>query len=337
MAITYNPALSEFWIMHYFELYPPSVMTAAANNCFGYSPFHESAITMDHWQAYISNNGPESAPSSSSCTTEPTHKPRDKDFDGKVKAAAIEYRQRDRDFMLGLDEHDRSVMATSYLGSEVSNTESAMQRRDYLKIFWTLKGAKPCFLSWREQSEANKITSRRVYECLGPVSVKYQLEDHGFRLIYMYDSVDSGSFRGGRLFADILSPEWDRVRDAFLVGPVWGRLGSVPELEIAHALGYRVAEDAVTDLHIVVYSDNTEMRAVAPAGSGEFRLLQVLSFCCTGTEFENRGRNLDHFKRYKELVIELGADLKFVPVGKLPEDREVLEEIMARLTVDDLD
>ncbi|RYP74451.1 hypothetical protein DL770_007591 [Monosporascus sp. CRB-9-2] len=336
MNIPYNPALAEFWMMHYFELYPPSVMIAAANNCFGYSPSHESAITMDHWQAYISNDGPESAPSSSLFTTEPTYKPRDKDFDAKAKAAAVEYRQRERDFMLGLDEHDRSVMATSYLGSKISNTESAMQSRDYLKFFWTLKGAKPCFLSWREQSEAKKITSRRVYECLGPVMVKYQLEDHGFRLIYIYDTVDSGSFRGGWLFADILSPEWERVRNAFLVGPVWGRLGPVPELEIAHALGYPVAEDAVTDRHIVVYNDNTEMREVAPAGSGEFRSLRVLTFHCTGTEYENRDRILDHFKRYKELATEVGADLNFVPVGKLPEAREELEEIMT-LTLDDLD
>ncbi|RYP35322.1 hypothetical protein DL767_003861 [Monosporascus sp. MG133] len=337
MNITYNPALAEFWILHYDELYPPSVMIAVANICFGYSSSHESAITMDHWQAYVSKNGPELAPSSSSSATEPTYKPRDKDFDAKVKAAAVEYRQRERDFMLGLDEHDRSIMATSYPGLEISNTESAMQRRDYLKFFWTLKGAKPCFLSWRQQSEAKKITSRRVYECLGPVIVKHQLEDYGFSLLFIYDIVDSGKFRGRWLFADILSPEWDRVRNAFLVGPVWGRPSLVPELEIAHALGYPVAEDAVTDRHIVIYNDNTEMREVAPAESGEFRSFHVLTFHCTGAEFENRDRILDHFKRYKELATELGADLKFVPVGKMPEAREEFEEIMTRLTLDDSD
>ncbi|RYO82035.1 hypothetical protein DL762_006809 [Monosporascus cannonballus] len=58
MNITSNPALGEFWVMHYFELYPPSVMIATANNCFGCSTSHELAITMDHWQAYASNNRP---------------------------------------------------------------------------------------------------------------------------------------------------------------------------------------------------------------------------------------------------------------------------------------
>ncbi|RYP88143.1 hypothetical protein DL769_000335 [Monosporascus sp. CRB-8-3] len=253
MNIIYNSALGEFWTMHYFEYYPPSVMIAAANDCFGYSPSHESAITIDHWQAYVSNDGPESAPSSSLFTTEATHKPRDKDFEAKVKAAAVEYRQRERDFMLGLDEQDRSVMVTSYLGPEISNTESAM------------------------------------------------------------------------------------VRNAFLIGPAWGRLGPVPELEIAHALGYPVAEDAVTDRHIVIYNDNAEMREVAPPGSGELHSVRVLSFYCTSTEFENRDRILDHFKKYKELATQVGADLKFVPIGKLPEAREVLEKIMTRLTLQDVD
>ncbi|RYP69149.1 hypothetical protein DL771_006243 [Monosporascus sp. 5C6A] len=275
MNITYDPALVEFWVMHYFEFYPPSIMVAAANNCFGYSPSHESALTTDHWQAYASNNGPEST-SSSLFTTEPTREPHDKDFD-----------------------------------------------------------AKP---------EAKNITARRVYECLGPVTVKYQLEDHRFRLIYIYDSVDSGIFRGRWLFVGVLSPEWDRALNAFLVGPILGRLGPVPELETAHALGDPVAEDAVTDHHIVVYNywimvkigpsdvnsssvymimysdsnDNTEMREVTLAGTREFRSHRVLALS-------------------KELAREVGADLKFVPVGKLPEAREELEEIMTCFTLVDLD
>ncbi|TVY19352.1 hypothetical protein LARI1_G003576 [Lachnellula arida] len=182
--------------------------------------------------------------------------PRDEKFNEVVKDAFIDFKIRERDFLLALSETQSIILSYGYTSDPMY---AACELRHYMEVLLALKGIKPCTLF--TNPSAQEIFTELVQVCLKPVIKKYRLARYGFHLQQithpMPTTVHQG-FQNAWVFADTRSPLWPEVKQVFLTP----NRGKVDEYRVGMALGYPIGR-AVSDHSTQLYFralDKTEMQ-----------------------------------------------------------------------------
>jgi hypothetical protein len=265
------------------------------------------------------------------------YRPRDAEFSEIAKLAFFEYRERERQFALGLtqEEIDYVFPDLADCNPPCLPAEAAGTHRFYLEFYWVLNGVKPCFLA----EPPNRIWNRRHYEVFSPIVDKYGFEEYGFRLFlvpFWTETVQGQGFRWAWVFTDLLAPDWPCVRRCFFTERVLGvaepeaededgpmDMTVVDNFQVGRALGYPIAEDGYRFRNLIYYADPAEEEAIELASGGPLLCSCARQYCScprvcsmiaawylvSDAEFEHLRFVKEHFRMFHAAAAEVGVKM----------------------------
>ncbi|KAK0118378.1 hypothetical protein ONS95_012667 [Cadophora gregata] len=217
-------------------------------------------------------------------------KPRDAAFDEMLKEAFQELTRFEREFYLGLSKADAKVlMPVPGINPKDMPFMIASSQRHYVEILLTLKGIKPCTVIFHPY--ATEIYTRLVNEVLKPVIKKYKLKTYGFELrqvdhatmIEMGRPEPDMFWRGGWIFADILSPLWRDIQGIFFTPTeihIFSEECDIYQDKLCKVFGYPVRGFPRQEegINRVQYMDETECGELAKVGGKSEDEVEVIGF-----------------------------------------------------------
>lgn len=193
---------------------------------------------------------------------------------------------------------------------------AAAHMRHYLEFLFVLKGLKPCV---RHTDRNHPIFSTVVLDSLVPLMDRLDLWSYGFRLGFrdgewvLYDARSPKRSQVEKIF---LTPTFVREMDQTGAFAAKDRTYHVPDLEVAHALGYPIPSDAVATGHVdswIQIRDVSEMEELERLGRPQPSCcVQGMIYCCIGAEEageENWKEVLAHFFRCERVADGMGTEL----------------------------
>lgn len=166
---------------------------------------------------------------------------RDAEFQTILKEALVDFKIRERNFLLGLPESQ-----CRRLGSCCPDPiRAACHHRYHIKFLLTSKEVKPCILFVNHNDGAQNVIAELIEKCLKPVIEEYKLSKYGYRLQQITHPIRTaidGGIQHAWIFADTRSSLWQEVMELFLTP----HADPIDERRVGAALGYPIDSGAAT-------------------------------------------------------------------------------------------
>lgn len=235
------------------------------------------------------------------------------------------FREQERDILLNVPGESRPEMGDEELDSHIASTRNekwwwgAAHMRHHLEFLLVLKGMKPCVLFVRHTIDNAAIFSTIVLDSLVPIMDRLGLWSYGFRLGFregewvLYDSRSPKRSQVEKIF---LTPKFVRELDQSGAFAAKDKMYYVPNLEVAHALGYPILSDAMqsdNEPSWIQIRDVTEMDELEQLGRPPpLCCVQGMIYCCpdAGAAGEADWKEvLAHFHRCEAVADDMETQL----------------------------
>lgn len=195
----------------------------------------------------------------------------------------------------------------------------AAHMRHHLEFLLVLKGLKPCVLFVRHTIKNSAIFSTIVLDSLVPIMDRLGLWSYGFRLGFRHGEwvlYDARSTKRSQVEKIFLTPKFVREMDQSGAFAAKDKMYYVPNLEVAHALGYPILSDAIqtdSEPSWIQIRDVTEMDELERLGRPPpLCCAQGMIYCCpaAGAAGEADWKEvLAHFFRCETIADDMGTQL----------------------------
>ncbi|TVY52024.1 hypothetical protein LCER1_G004708 [Lachnellula cervina] len=226
--------------------------------------------------------------------------PRDEKFNEVVKDAFVDFKTREREFLLALSKPQSEKVSNGYTSD---STYAACHMRHYVEVLLSLQGIKPCTLF--AHATAQDIFTEMIQVCLKPVIKKYQLARYGFHLQQITHPMPTTAHQGFQdawVFADTRSPLWPEVKQVFLTP----NKGKADEDRVGKALGYPI------DRAVGIASSRSSFCAVDMTEMHDMKSsIHITGYeFFTGTGEDHLADILMHFDRCRRAARDVGTKLE---------------------------
>lgn len=202
---------------------------------------------------------------------------------------------------------------------------AAAHMRHYLEFLLVLIGLKPCVLFVRHTIDNGAIFSTIILDALVPIMNRLGLWSYGFQLGFcqgewvLYDARSPKRSEVEKIF---LTPDFVREMDQTGAFPAKDKMYYVPNLEVAHALGYPILSDAIqtdSEPSWIQIRDATELHELERLGRPPPSCcVQGMIYCCpaAGAAGEADWKEvLAHFFRCETVADDMGTQLGLWTLG----------------------